>query len=198
MVKRDEKVAKAKKPFFKKWWFWLIVVIIIAIAVGGGSKSEPKKISDSKTNTKTEAKSESKTEPEKTTFKVEETVELDGVHFVVNSVNYNAGSTYSKPNDGNQYVLVNVTIENKGKETISYNPFDFKLDDNGNQTDLSEYVSDDDGNQIANDTLNSGNLAENGKVTGTMVGQAKVGDKYKLMYTGNMFNEKEKIAFELN
>ena len=34
MGRRDEKVAKAKKPIFKRWWFWLIIVIVIAGAVG--------------------------------------------------------------------------------------------------------------------------------------------------------------------
>lgn len=193
MGRRDEKVANAKKPIFKKWWFWLIIVIVIAGAVGG-SKSTPKKVSDS-SNSKT---SSAKKEKQKTTFKVGETVEIDGVHLTVNSVNFSEGSQYSKPKDGNQYVLVNVTIENKSKKTTNYNPFDFKLDDAGNQTALSEYIMNEDGSNPVTDALNSGTLAEGGKVTGTMVGQAKKDGKYKLIYTGNMFLNESKITVELN
>lgn len=193
MGRRDEKVAKAKKPLFKKWWFWLIIVIVIAGAVGG-SKSTPKKVSDSSSSKTSSAKKEK----QKTTFAVGETVEIDGVHLTVNSVNFSEGSTYSKPKDGNQYVLVNVTIENKSKKTTNYNPYDFKLDDAGNQTALSEYIMNEDGSNPVSDALNSGSLAEGGSVTGTMVGQAKVGDKYKLVYTGNMFLNESKITVELN
>ena len=49
MGKRDEKVAKAKKPLFKKWWFWLIIVIVIAGAVGGGNKDKTKEKDTEKT-----------------------------------------------------------------------------------------------------------------------------------------------------
>lgn len=132
------------------------------------------------------------------TAKVGETIIHDDVHFTVNSVTYHAGTKYAKPNDGNQYVIVNVTIENKGKKTVSYNRYDFKLDDKGNQTRLSEYITGDDGTKVVNDILNTGDLAEGGKVTGSMIGQAKIGDKYKLIYSGYMFNNKDTITFNLN
>lgn len=75
---------------------------------------------------------------------------------------------------------------------------DFELDDNGNQTNLSEYLMGEDGDDPVSDPLHSGNLAKGGSVTGTMVGQAKIGDKYKLIYTGNIFSKDEKITFNLN
>lgn len=133
-----------------------------------------------------------------TTFKVGDVVNLDGVELVVNSATYNAGGQYTKPDAGNQYVIVNVTITNKSKDSVDYNPFDFKLDDNGNQTSLSEYATDDSGNDLVQTHLNSGTLTKGGSVTGSMMGQAKLGDKYKLVYTGNMFDNKSKITFELN
>ena len=57
---------------------------------------------------------------------------------------------------------------------------------------------DDNGNDPVSDPLHSGSLAKGGSVTGTMVGQAKIGNKYKLIYTGNMFLKDDKITFELN
>ena len=72
MGKRDEKVAKAKKPFFKKWWFWLIVVIIIVGAVGGGKGSSSK--DDSKSETKTTAKKQEVKKQEATQVTFEQMV----------------------------------------------------------------------------------------------------------------------------
>lgn len=173
--------------------FGITALAIFSLAACSSESSTPKKVDGTKTSQSSENK-----EAKKTTFKVGETVDVDGVQFKVNKVDLNPGSTYSKPKEGNQYVLVNVTITNTGDKTTNYNPFDFKLDDNGNQTNLSEYIMNDDGSNPVSDTLSSGSLSKGGSVTGTMVGQAKVGDKYKLIYTGNMFLDKEKITFELN
>lgn len=173
--------------------FGVTALAIFSLAACSSKSSEPKKVDDSKTS-----QSSTNKEPKKTTFKVGETVDVDGVHFKVNKVDFNQGSTYSKPKDGNQYVLVNVTITNTSDKTTSYNPFDFKLDDNGNQTDLTETIVNDDGSNPVSDSLTTGSLSKGGSVTGTMVGQAKTGDKYKLVYTGNMFLDKEKVTFELN
>ena len=57
MGKRDEKVAKAKKPLFKKWWFWLIIAIVVII--GGTGNSESNSSTKNKSETKTETKKES-------------------------------------------------------------------------------------------------------------------------------------------
>lgn len=157
------------------------------------SSKTAKKVEDSGTT-----KSSAEKKSEKTTFKVGETVDIDGVQFKVNKVDLSQGSSYSTPDAGKQYVLVNVTITNTSDKTTDYNPYDFKLDDNGNQTDLSEYLMGEDGNNPVTDPLDSGTLAKGGSVTGTMVGQAKIGDKYKLIYTGNMFLNEEKITFDLN
>ena len=48
-------MEKAKKPFYKKWWFWLIVVaIIIGASQGGKENSSENKSLESKTNEKVE------------------------------------------------------------------------------------------------------------------------------------------------
>ncbi|WEV45799.1 DUF4352 domain-containing protein [Streptococcaceae bacterium ESL0687] len=181
-----------KKPFYKKVWFWAIVVILIFIIGGSLGTSKAKKVEDGSSTASSEKKSE------QTTFKIGDVVEHNNVQFKVNSVEYSSGTKYSKPKEGNQYVIVNITITNKGDDTIDYNPYDFKLDSNGNQTNLTEFVMADSGEQFVNDSLNSGSLAKDGSVTGSLIGQAKVGDKYKLLYNGNMFSNKSKITFELN
>ena len=57
MGKRDEKVAKDKKPFFKKWWFWAIIAVVVIIGSTGNSESNSS--TDNKNETKTVAKKES-------------------------------------------------------------------------------------------------------------------------------------------
>ncbi len=94
--------------------------------------------------------------------------------------------------------MVNVTITNVDRNKVSYNPLDFKLDDNDNQTDLTEVVLDDNGHKVVGDDLKYGDLAKGASVTGTLVGQAVQTDKLKLIYTGSLFSKDEKITFDLD
>lgn len=190
-----------KKPFYKRVWFWILVVIIIAV-VGGGSNSgksddSAKKVESASSKSADADKSASSTAPastpEKTTFKVGETAEYKGVQFKVNKVDFTNGDPDVDTLDtGKQYVVVNITITNNGADKYTYNPFDYKLDDNGNQTDMSEITSN------VQDELHSGTLAKGASVTGNLVGQAKTSDKLKLIYEGNIFSSKEHVTFELN
>jgi archaellum component FlaG (FlaF/FlaG flagellin family) len=53
------------------------------------------------------------------------------VQAVTVTPNWQANDGYSKPNDGNQYVFVTLAIKNTGTETVSVNPYDFKLNADG-------------------------------------------------------------------
>lgn len=179
---------KKKNPILKFWWVWSII-ILVAIGILVPNLIIHRAIS---TNSVTQT-------GKNKIVKVGDSVTQNGVHYQINSVNYNPGTKYSKPDDGNQYVIVNITIENKGKDTVSYNRYNFKLDDAGNQTSFSDYLTGDDGKKVVNDILGSGDLAEGGKVTGSMIGQAKIGEKYKLVYSGYTKNyKKTTITFNLN
>ncbi|MGX7047004.1 DUF4352 domain-containing protein [Pseudolactococcus plantarum] len=179
---------KKKNPILKFWWVWSII-ILVAIGILVPNLIIQKAMS---TNSVTQT-------GKNKIVKVGDSVTQNGVHYQINSVKYNTGTKYSKPDDGNQYVIVNITIENKGKDTVSYNRYNFKLDDAGNQTSFSDYLTGDDGKKVVNDILGSGDLAEGGKVTGSMIGQAKIGEKYKLVYSGYTKNyKKSTITFNLN
>ena len=40
-MKKDNKLDKARKPFYKKWWFWVIIAFIFIGVLGGkNSKKE--------------------------------------------------------------------------------------------------------------------------------------------------------------
>lgn len=191
IVGEDGKTYVQKKPFYKRVWFIIlaiIVVIVIFSQMGGGSSDDSAKKVDSSSS-----KAASSSSKAQSTFKVGETAEYKGVQFKVNKVDFTNGDPdIDSPDSGKQYVVMNITITNNGDEKYDYNPFDFQLDDNGNQTDTTEITSG------VSDTLNSGTLAKGGSVTGNLVGQANTSDKLKLIYSGNIFSQKETITFALN
>ena len=78
MRKRDEKVAKDKKPFFKKWWFWAIIAVVVIIGSTGNSESNSS--TENKNETKTVAKKESvAAKKERLKKEAEEKAEADRV-----------------------------------------------------------------------------------------------------------------------
>ena len=133
MGKRDEKVAKAKKPIFKKWWFWLIVIIVIAGAVGGGNKDKTKKADTEKT-AKVETK-ESKTEKsspkksEKQVFGIGQDVTVGKVVYRVDSkeVADTVGNEYLNSTAKGKFLVLNVTVTNNGDKAITVTDDFFKL-----------------------------------------------------------------------
>lgn len=174
---------RKKKSIFKRWWFWIviIVIVIIAIATGsGGNDDAPKKVSGGE-----KVNNPKKDDTLSKTYKVGDTVSYKGYEIKVNNVKYSKGSEYEEPDSGKQYVIINVTIKNNTDEKQSYNPFDFKLNDNGNSTDLYETISE------VKDTLNSGDLDKGASVSGNLVGQAKKDTKnLKLQYQTSIWNDK--------
>jgi hypothetical protein len=97
----------SKKKFYKKWWFWVLVVIIL-IAIGSSdSSTAPQKVGE---NTSTSNNVVEKT----TTFKVGDQIKLGNSIVTVNKVEYSQGGQYTKPAEGNEWVNLNVTIENTG------------------------------------------------------------------------------------
>ena len=133
MGRRDEKVAKAKKPIFKKWWFWLIIVIVIAGAVGGGNKDKTKKADTEKT-AKVETK-ESKTEKsspkksEKQVFGIGQDVTVGKVVYRVDGkeVADTVGNEYVNSTAKGKFLVLNVTVTNNGDKAITVTDDFFKL-----------------------------------------------------------------------
>lgn len=171
---------KPKKSIFKRWWFWVIAVIIVgAIAAGGSGEEEPKKVASNKAT-------EANATPEQKEFKIGDTVQLGDNVLTVTKVDKSAGDEFDKPKQGNEFVIVHVRIENKGKDTIDYNPFDFKLKNSNGQLVDAAITS------IGGDTaLEAGQLTPNGKVEGTITFEAPQGDKgLQLQYTPSFWSDK--------
>ncbi|MBK5028078.1 DUF4352 domain-containing protein [Enterococcus faecium] len=126
-------------------------------------------------------------------YHVGDTVSYKGYEIKVNHVSFSNGNEYETPDTGKQYVIINVTITNNTDQKQSYNPYNFKLNANGNATDVDEIVTD----GIATDRLNSGDLDNGASVTGNLVGQADPNAKLKLQYETSFWNN-ETVDISLN
>lgn len=158
---------KSKKPIFKKWWFWVIIVFIII----GVSSSQ----SANKNATKVGENGSTSQNSEQTKFKVGDVIAFDGKQITVTSVdrNYSTGNDYIKPSDGKEFIKVNVIIENKSDDKVSYNVFDWKVQDSNGAIESQT------GNAIManpSDNLGSGDLAKGGKKSGSIVFEVPSGD----------------------
>ena len=135
---------KVKKPFYKKWWFILIVVIVVLGVVAGanGSDDKPKKADTTQSEDKADNKEEKKEESNAPQiFNIGDVIESDDFKITVNGVRTaTVDSTgYYKPKDGNEFFLVNVTLENISDEEKNVSSvMMFKVvDQNGTSYDMS-------------------------------------------------------------
>lgn len=101
---------KVKKPFYKRAWFIVLIVIIglgTISTLGGDGESSGGGSSDSK---KEEAKS----------FHVGEVVTVGDVEYKVNSVTTDSevGGDYFTQTANGTYLIVNISVTNKGNEQL--------------------------------------------------------------------------------
>jgi len=185
-MKEDKSVAKA--PIYKKWWFWVIIVLIIGcIGAAAGSRSkDPQKVGESGGSSEQQADNANKT------FKVGDVIVVDGMEVSVTSVQRNWTGEYSKPDDGKEYVKVNVQITNKSEDKESYNALSWKMEDSNGAIDGCEFVIDNE------DDLNSGELAKGGTKKGSLIFEVPKDDKsLKLHYLPDIFTNNHETIIEL-
>jgi hypothetical protein len=168
----------------KKFFKWLLIIIgaIIVISIFTGGKKENKPSQKEKT-------SPTPTQSEDVTPKVGDVTTLGEREFIVNSVRRSRGFNYNTPKSGKEYVIVNVTIRNLGKDEVSYNPFDFKVQDANGAQESSTFAS-------LDDSLSSGTLAPGGKVTGSIPFEVPIGDEAKLIFQPSFWNN-QRIVVDL-
>lgn len=176
-----------KKQGMKIWQIILIVIVAIGIigAIAGGGNKQPTSKDGGSQKEDSATKKEEKKE-EKTEFSQSETVTFKGVDFTVTNVEKTTGSEFDTAKDGHEYVIVTIKIENKSDEKISYNLFDWKMENsNGQEVDTAITI-------VNTDTaLNSGNLNAGGVVEGTLAFEQPQGDTgLKLNYYYNALFDK--------
>jgi len=175
-----------KKQGMALWLKILIGVVVLFIIVGMFSGS------DEPTSSESNDKENIKKEENKKVFEQSETVEYKGVKFSVVSVKKTNGSEYNRPENGKEFIEVVIKIENNSKEKISYNSYDWKMENSNGQEldqDLMAIVDSD-------NTLESGDLKPGGTVTGTLGFEQPKGDTgLGLNYYKNVFDDE--YAFQI-
>ena len=137
-----------KTPFYEKWWFILLVVLIAygTVTKGGGSITSNNSTSNSTAtqttssteqatndkNGKTAVSEQSKSDEKKSVAqaipKIGEVTKVGDVEYIVNSksISQNVGGEYGKTANGS-YLILNVTVKNSGKKSITVTNDFFKL-----------------------------------------------------------------------
>lgn len=167
---------------------WIVVVIIVMAVIGaamGGGNEEPTAKSDD-TSKENETVKNEKAE-EKTEFSQNETVSFKGVDFTVTNVEKTVGGEFDTAKEGYEYVIVSIKIENKSEEKISYNPFDWQMENSNGQEESTTFTT------VDSDTaLSSGDLNAGGVVEGTLAFEQPQGDTgLKLNYYANALLDEE-------
>lgn len=167
-----------------------LIVGIMAFSFVACGDSQPTKDESKSTQKQEEQKKE---EPKQTEFKIGDAVKLNGMILTVTGKQISQGDQIAKPKEGNDFVIVNVKIENKGDKTISYNPVYFKLQNsNGQITDVTFMPID------GVKELEMGDLVKDGHVEGALVFEAPKGDNgLKLLFQDNIFTKDSKITIDL-
>ena len=126
-------------------------------------------------------------EEKKTSFAIGETADINGVKYTVNDVQYSEGNDWSTPEEGKEFVIISVTIENGSEEDVSYNFLDWTMvNSQGQEDDTSFSLVDTDTN------IGSGDLTPGGTKTGTVVFEEPKGDEsLKLLHYENVLLDDE-------
>lgn len=116
---------------------------------------------------------------------------LDGATIKVVKIEKSNGTQYEKPDTGKEFVIVTVQISNTSSKNISYNVFDYKIQNSQGQiTSQTIYTG-------AKNSLNSGELAPGGTITGEIPFETTKGDSdLTLIYEGNFWTD-SKLKFKL-
>lgn len=104
--------------------------------------------------------------------------------FVVTVTKAGAGP---KDYAGKATLAVDVTYQNKGKDAVSYNEFDWQIENSDKARSQESAMVE------GKDTLGSGELAPGGKVSGTIYYTPK-GTVTKVVYQPSMFSDEENLA----
>jgi hypothetical protein len=176
---------KKKKPIFKRVWFWLLVILVVIIAAvsgGGGGDSSTSTSGSASTESASNdggAAASAKDDKPKTDVAAGETVTMDDVQVTSTPL-----TPVTPQYSNSSYLCTTVTYVNGGKDSASFNTFDWKLQDpQGASRDATFGGSD--------KTLNSGDLAPGGTVSGDVCFDDATGASgtYKVIYSASFWND---------
>ena len=157
--------------------------MIIGIGSAGSSDNTIKQTSSSTSSNSTS----SVAQDEKTEYNQGEEAMLGKGAITVEKVEKSQGTQWNKPKNGKEFVIVHVSIENKGNSNLSYNPYYFKMQNSQGQQESMTFTT------VDQDTsLQSGELIPGGKVSGTITFEQPKGDTgLVLIYSNSIWSSKE-------
>lgn len=182
-------MEKQRKPIYKKWWFWLIAVVIVGSIGSNIGKDEPKKVG---TSAPVEEKKEDAKKNEPKIFKVGDAVQLKDFKITVNKVYTVAGDEFSKPQEGNEFLAVDCTVENTSdKEQAVSSMMMFKVvDKDGRACEYSLL-----GQTAAKAGQLDGTIGAGRKLTGVYVVEVPKGKKgLELVFEGALLTKGQVIV----
>lgn len=189
----DGKMYKVSKPFYKRIWVWVLIVVFVFFGIGIFSEDEEAEKVASENST--EQTSEEEPDELDKDFTVGDTVSYQGVELTVNDIELREPSQdeieFGEVNEGEQFVIANITLENKSDETLYYNMYDFRLNADGNAEDMDVYTED------VSDTISDGHLDKDAELNGNLVGAADPDKDLKLQYETDTWND-ETVDINLN
>ena len=101
----ENQEPKKKKRFYKRWWFWVLIVFVFIIIITS-SGNKPEKVGQTTTNDQISNTSENQT------FKIGDQVKMGKSIITLNKIEYSQGGQYTKPVEENEWINLNLTIEN--------------------------------------------------------------------------------------
>lgn len=171
---------KQKKSIFKKWWFWILLVLIILFILGSGS-NQSQKVGDTSSNNNQQQSDNSESQ-----YKIGDQVKLGDSIVTVNEIEFSAGGQFTKPQEGNEWIDLNITIENTGstQQYVTTLGQMFLIDGEGNSYQVAVT-----GKTISNPSLGlDGAIIAKTKRTGWVGFEIKKGvTGLVFQYNGSMF-----------
>jgi hypothetical protein len=126
-------------------------------------------------------------------YNIGDSVDLNGKVVTVVSFKKSNGGDYDKPKEGMEYVIVSLKIKNNGTDKITYNPYDFEMQNSKGQITSMALTTVD-----TKTALSSGELASGGEVEGTVTFEEPKDDSgLVLIYQANILDEDEVIKFNI-
>lgn len=122
----------------------------------------------------------------------QQNIAFDGKEVTVKSIDrdWKSDNQFIKANDGKEFVKVNVSIVNKSDSELSFNTFDWKIEDANGAIEGPSGTA-----FTASDNLGSGDLAVNGKKEGSVIFEVAKDSKIKIHYQPSFWSNK-KITIE--
>ena len=158
-----------------------LVVLLVAAVVSGPTNQTAQSEGEGQESEKKPAPNKKKSGPENVTAAVGESAQLADRTLVVNEVEgYAPPNQFQRPQPGNEYLRVYVTLRNTGNQPFDYNPLDFKVQDSNGVQKNPEFISE------MPYSLELGSLAPDGTVEGNLVFEVPQGDNdLQLVYQTN-------------